>query len=1003
MRLTKIKLSGFKSFVDSTTISFPSNLIAIVGPNGCGKSNVIDAIRWVLGEGSAKTLRGDSMADVIFNGSDRRKPVGRASIELVFDNSDGGLGGAYAGYSDLSVRRTVTRDGVSQYYLNNGRCRRKDITQLLLGTGLGSNGYSIIEQGMISRLVEAKPEDLRAFLEEAAGISKYKERRRETENRIGHTRENLERLVDLREEIGKQINHLQRQARAAERYKKLKAEQRRASAELLVLRLASLREEVGTQETELAGKQTALEAALAQQRALESGVEQIRAELSEQNDRFSVFQGDYYRIGAEVARLEQSLQHRQELSQRQSEELATTARHLDEIEGQIAGDLSEIKEIDRLLEQEFGPDLEHTHTDREASARDLAEIEQAMELWRQKRDELARQLAENADDLDSIRGEMQTDLGRLASLEALQEVALGKTVPGVNDWLKAHDLINEPRLGQSLIVKSGWERAVETVLGSYLQAVCVDELDKVAGSLERLSQGGLMLIEQGDSVRAKDLLNGKLLDYVEAPTGVTQLLKNVYVADSLAEAIEIRRDLKIDESVITRDGFWLSSSWLRINRDDDPQVGVLARAEEIDSLNEGLDKARQSLTVVQDRQNSLEEQQSDLESMGAEFKGKLDQAREGLDQKRDSAQELEIKVESCRSSRESATAALQRVYAQRDLLLNRQKELNNEFDTSKEPIGDEGGALEVKLNERLDSETRLTEVRKQMAETDDRLREKQQEVVSREQVVSTARAEVEKMALIVREIQVRAETLTEQLAETSFKLEMLEEELPKDATTEIWESSLESIERRIQRLGAINLAAISEYEEQSERKQYLDAQYKDLNDALETLADSIRKIDRETRSRFKETFDETNRGLNDLFPRLFGGGQAHLELDGEDLLNSGVKVMARPPGKRISTIHLLSGGEKALTAVALVFSIFGLNPAPFCLLDEVDAPLDDANIGRFSEIVREMSQHVQFIIITHNKATMEIMHQLTGVTMNEPGVSRLVAVDIDEAVKMAAV
>jgi len=1003
MRLTKIKLSGFKSFVDPTTISFPSNLIAIVGPNGCGKSNVIDAIRWVLGEGSAKTLRGDSMADVIFNGSDGRKPVGQASIELIFDNSDGGLGGAYAGYSDLSVRRTVTRDGTSQYYLNNGRCRRKDITQLLLGTGLGANSYSIIEQGMISRLIEAKPEDLRAFLEEAAGISKYKERRRETENRIRHTRENLERLVDLREEIGKQIDRLQRQARAAERYKKLKAEQRRTSAELLALRLVGLKKEAGTQEAELTGKQTALEAALAQQRALESDVERIRADLSEQNDSFSVLQGDYYKIGAEVARLEQSLQHRQELSQRQSEDLTTTVKHLDEIEGQIAGDLAEIKEIEQVLEQEFTPNLERARADRESSARDLVEIEQAMELWRQKRDELARQLAENADDLDSIRGEVQTGLGRLASLEALQEVALGKTVSGVNDWLEAHDLISEPRLGQSLTVKPGWERAVETVLGSYLQAVCVDELDRVAGSLEKLSQGGLMLIEQGDSVRGKGLMGGKLLDYVEAPVGVTQLLKNVRVADSLAEALEIRRDLKVDESVITRDGFWLSLSWLRINRDDDPQVGVLARAEEIDSLNEGLGEAQKNLTISQDRQSSLEEQQSDLESMGVEFKVKLDQAREGLDQKRDFAQELEIKIESCRSSKESATAALQRVYAQRDLLLNRQKELNDELDTSKESPGNEDETLEVKLNERLDSEVRLTGAREEMAETDDKLREKQQEVVSQEQVVSAARIEVEEMALVVREMQVRAETLAEQLTETSFELEMLEEELPKDATTEIWENSLENIERRIQRLGAINLAAISEYEEQSERKQYLDAQHEDLSDALATLADSIRKIDRETRSRFKETFDETNRGLNNLFPRLFGGGQAHLELDGEDLLNSGVKVMARPPGKRISTIHLLSGGEKALTAVALVFSIFGLNPAPFCLLDEVDAPLDDANIGRFSEIVREMSQHVQFIIITHNKATMEIMHQLTGVTMNEPGVSRLVAVDIDEAVKMAAV
>ena len=1003
MRLTKIKLAGFKSFVDPTTINFPSNLIAIVGPNGCGKSNVIDAIRWVLGEGSAKTLRGDSMADVIFNGSDGRKPVGQASIELTFDNSDGTIGGPYAGYSDLAVRRTVSRDGTSRYYLNNARCRRKDITRLLLGTGLGSNGYSIIEQGMISRLVEAKPEDLRAFLEEAAGISKYKERRRETENRMRHTRENLERLVDLREEIGKQIDHLQRQARAAERYKKQRSEQRRVGAELLALRLVGLYKELGIHQGELTGKETALEAALAKQRARESDVERIRAELSEQNDRFSVLQGDYYKIGAGIARLEQSLQHRKELSQRQSEELATTAEYLEEIEKQIASDLLKIEEIDRLLEEKLSPDLEHAHTDRKASVQVLTQTEQAMELWRQQRDELARQLAENAADLDDVRGQLQTDLGRLASLEALQEVALGKTTSGVNSWLEAHGLIDEPRLGQSLVVRPGWERAVETVLGGYLQAVCLDSINKVAGSLEKLSQGGLMLMEPASSLAAEDTVGRRLLDYVEAPTGVTRALARVYAVDSLTEAIALRGALKTDESVITRDGFWLSPHWLRINRDDDPQVGVLARTEEIESLNRGLDEAGQRLAAAQDRQSGLEAQQTDLEQMGDGFKDQLDHTRKEADQKRDVAQELEIKVESCRSSKESATAALHGVYAHRDLMLGRKEELNDKFDAASVPTGDEGGALEAKLDERLKAEGRLTEVRQLMGETENRLRETQQKVVSREQVVNAARVEVESVGLVVRETEVRAETVVEQLEKTGFEFEKLKVGFPEGATVVGWEDSLEKIERRIQRLGAINLAAIGEYEEQSERKAYLDSQFKDLSDALETLGNSIRKIDRETRSRFKETFDGTNKGLSTLFPRLFGGGQAHLELDGGDLLNSGVKIMAQPPGKRIATIHLLSGGEKALTAVALVFSIFGLNPAPFCLLDEVDAPLDDANIGRFSEIVREMSREVQFIIITHNKATMEVMHQLTGVTMNEPGISRLVAVDIDEAVKLVAV
>jgi chromosome segregation protein len=1167
MRLSKIKLSGFKSFVDPTTIHFPSNLMGIVGPNGCGKSNIIDAIRWVLGEGSAKTLRGDSMADVIFNGSSGRKPVGQASIELIFDNSDGTLSGPYASYAEVAIRRVVSRDGTSQYFLNNSRCRRKDITHILLGTGLGSHGYSIIEQGMISRLVEAKPEELRAFLEEAAGISKYKERRRETEHRIRHTRENLDRLADLREEVDKQLAHLRRQARAAERYKSLKAEQRRIEAELLALRLLALQQEVRRQESARNEKQTALEAAIAEQRSLESTIEKLRITLTERNDDFNQVQGRYYRVGAEIARLEQSIQHRKELSRRQQEDLEATDEHLTELKSHIESDQVELEEIERLL-GELSPGLQEARLSQQASVDALRQAEEAMEDWRGRWDRVAGDVAESerarevenarleqlgaqrerlvrerekllgerskltteeleqrlhklianeetlsnacgeatralesvweqirklrqqdskvSTHLDQMRGQLQNDRGRLASLEALQVAALGESSEQISGWLRSQELDSSPRLAERLSVEPGWERAVETVLGAYLQAICVESIEQVAQSLTELSGGGLTLLDTAAAPRPADHRDGDMLrDHVRGQ-GVERLLADVHAAESLPAAVISRKRLRAHESVVTRDGFWLGPDWLRINRSDDPQVGVLARGDEIKRLSNevaagsrrvaeiekalldtrsrleqledtraraqaeankrqhlyaetkgNLETSRDRLQALRSQAGALERGVIDLDaetraiaddieacearlSAAAARRDELGDAREQLERVREHhqlrlaeararaeedrqlAQDIAIKVESRRSSRESASAAIERVRVQQEHLLKRRRELVAQLESSTEPLQGEEQALQSQLDERLRVEQNLAQARKAMEGVDAELREVSQLRTNQEQHVSAAREALEGIRLVVREIQVRADTVSEQFAKTEFDLGTLTSELPDDATSEQWAESFEKIENRIQRLGAINLAAIDEYREQSERKEYLDSQFADLTEALETLENAIRKIDRETRARFKETFDEANAGMGRLFPRLFGGGHAYLELDGDDLLSSGVTVMARPPGKRISTIHLLSGGEKALAAVALVFSIFELNPAPFCLLDEVDAPLDDANVGRFSEIVKEMSQQVQFVLITHNKATMEVLGQLTGVTMNEPGVSRLVAVDIDEAVQLAA-
>ena len=1166
MRLSKIKLSGFKSFVDPTTIKFPSNLMGIVGPNGCGKSNIIDAIRWVLGEASAKTLRGDSMVDVIFNGSANRKPVGLASIELTFDNSDGTITGAFAGYNEVAVRRVVSRDGTSQYYLNNTRCRRKDITHILLGTGVGSHGYSIIEQGMISRLVEAKPEELRAFLEEAAGISKYKERRRETEHRIHHTRENLERLKDLREEIDKQLTHLQKQAKDAERYKNLKAEQRKVNAELLALRLNALRAEVVGHEHELREKEVALEGAVAAQRSAETSIEKLRVELADRNERFSAVQGSYYKVGSEIARLEQSLQHRKDMIQRQAEDLQNTDQQVAEINAHIANDKVELEQLERVL-GELGPGLEEAYAVQRTSQQTLERAEQAMEQaraqWEKSGEELAvaersihgedtrlehlaaqaqrlakeqernqserqalsfaeveqrldtlvaqeerlsaacenatraletvwaqiQQLREQetrvSTHLDQLRETLQNDRGRLASLEALQDAALGRSTEQVNRWLEKQTLDDRHRLAQDLVVESGWERAVETVLGPYLQAVGVASIDTVAGSLGELSEGGLTLVETEGEVTPSTRPDA-LLNHMRAPAAVASLLSGIRVAASTQEAVARRHELADGESFVTREGVWVGRQWLRLHRSDDPQMGVIARGDEINRLRESvqagarraeevakaladtryqlerleearaqaqaeasrrqdmfsdakaklgasraeLDQARQRaaaldraiadlaaeeqglVTAVEEskarraaalaRQAELAQTRERFEHERREHQERVAVARATAERHREEAQAIAIKVESRRSSKESASAALVRVQGQLAHLTRRQQELRAQIEAAAEPLKGDEQTLVGKLDERLAVEAELGKARTALDEIDTQLRETEAQRNDRQRAVNEIRELAGNVRLAVRESQVRAETVAEQFAATGFVLDEIILGLPADATAQAWTETFESLERKIQRLGAINLAAIDEFKEQSERKTYLDAQFTDLTEALETLENAIRKIDRETRTRFKETFDKANQGLGRLFPRLFGGGHAYLELDGEDVLAAGVTIMARPPGKKISTIHLLSGGEKALTAVALVFSIFELNPAPFCLLDEVDAPLDDANVGRFSEIVREMSERVQFVIITHNKTTMETMHQLSGVTMQEPGVSRMVAVDIDEAVKLAA-
>jgi chromosome segregation protein len=1168
MRLSKIKLAGFKSFVDPTTITFPSSLVGVVGPNGCGKSNVIDAVRWVMGESSASRLRGDSITDVIFNGSSSRKPVGAASVELLFDNSETTLEGQYAKYAEISIRREVSRDGISGYFLNGTKCRRKDITGVFLGTGLGPRSYSIIEQGMISRLIEAKPEDMRVFIEEAAGISKYKERRRETSNRIKHTKENLDRLLDLLEEVEKQIKHLDRQAKTAERYGKYKKEERRTEADLLALRMSHLDTRAADSRRRLEERKTGLEAAIAKQRSLEATLEETRVRQSERTDEFNEVQGRYYKVGGEIARLEQSIEHAHELRERQEKDLEQAVLGAREIAEHIDQDETEIAQLELTL-SELVPGLEQARQREQASAASLATAEAALSEWqqqwdqlslkhneamqlqsiehtraeqlesrlqsfadrrkkideaqseaspeelqaayeqlaakelrkRQAREEFDRHLADTSEKIRRLREQdekltrlveerrhfLQEAQGKFASLEALQKAAMGESDDGIKDWLEHAGLEGNKRVAQTLDVESGWEKAVETVLGDYLQAVCVSDITPVTETIAKLRSGTLTILRE----QAKDDVHRKsdntlAVKVSSAPASVQGMLARVRFAESLGSALALREHLMDDESVVTSDGIWLGKNWLRVSRDKDGRAGVLAREHEMrrlkaeirelqarfDSSVRLLKDGRVRMTQFEERRESLqkdatallneysevkatlasakfrldqanarkaalveevseldgekisaeeqlrtsrathsgatetlerlESERADLEKQREELRAELQRVRSQAEEDRRAVQEIAIQFESRRTSKESAAQNLERMQRQLRQFQTRETEIREQLENSQTPLGDNKVALEAQLQIRIKVEEELAAARRMVEQVEAELRDLDQSRMEIDQSVDEARQRVSEAEMAAQELRVRREGIAEQLAKTDFELEVLLEQLDDSADIESWEEKLEKIRRRIDRLGPINLAAIDEFKEQSERKEYLDSQLADLNDALATLEGAIRKIDRETRTRFRETYDEVNEGFQRIFPKLFGGGHAYLELTGDDLLSAGITVMARPPGKRNSTIHLLSGGEKALSAVALVFAIFELNPAPFCMLDEVDAPLDDANVGRFCDIVREMSDKVQFVFITHNKVTMELARQLSGVTMQEPGVSRLVSVDLDEAVKMAA-
>ena len=1167
MKLEKIKLSGFKSFVDPTSIPISGNLTAIVGPNGCGKSNIIDAVRWVMGESSAKHLRGGSMVDVIFNGSSSRKPVGTASVELVFDNSEGKAGGEYAQYNTISIKRQVSRDGQSLYLLNNARCRRKDITDLFLGTGLGSRSYAIIEQGTISRMVEAKPDELRIHIEEAAGISKYKERRQETESRMLHTRENLERLDDLRDEVGKQLKHLQKQAEKAEKYTELKKQERQYKLELLAMRWSlyhQTSQQLEAKLQEIAAEHNRLFTAL---RELETTIENKRGEHKDQQMLLNKVQGNYYHVVSEISRLEQAIKLNQKSHEetvleierlRQQAEQSSNELEADQLQlEEIKQDLFETEEI-LALTQERASEASQSQQDvierrntwqqqweaylaESSSHKEQAQIQRvkmtqlenqnrqlqirldklntertdlsssslqttidalndAIEILESQRTELHRhleavleqiqterqQLKQLNQLLHARRSELHNIKGKISSLELLQQHAMGKDNKHLSGWLEQMQLSDKQRLAEMLEVETGWEQAVETVLGNYLEAICIENADTLIPALQHLTEDSVTLFEDRQfETTTNDQPLTPLLTKVKASWNLAGLLTGIYCADDLTGARAAQAQLKPHESIILPDGAWLGPGWLRIIRTKDSKTGVLQREKElrllkqrqeevqleISQLEEQLETTEHTLKDAEAQRESWQQQDktlsAELSANTAEFSAhsarheqqqqrlsqvcnelediigetgdnaetlaeaelKLQQAEQALcelDQHRQSLEALnqtlqaelqtrdmtvaevrqqvskyQAQIESLRSSETLTAKQIERLRIQHQQAIERVAELEKKLQATLTPLDDEKQALEEAYLEKEKLESELKNARRALEATEKSVTELAEEHARTQRALEQQKEQLDKIRFEQQESVVRQQTISEQLEEIDADPEQVLQNLPAEADEPDWKNRLDKLTGQIERLGTINLSAIEEYQVQSERMKFLNDQHADLVEALETLTQAINKIDKESKQRFKETFDKINGGLQEKFPKLFGGGQAYLELTGQDLLDTGVNIVARPPGKRNSSIHLLSGGEKALTAVALVFSIFELNPAPFCLLDEVDAPLDDANVGRFSQMVAEMSASVQFLFISHNKATMEIAKQLAGVTMKEPGVSRMVAVDIEEAVSLA--
>ena len=1172
MRLSSIKLSGFKSFVDPTNFQVPGQLVGVVGPNGCGKSNIIDAVRWVLGESKASELRGESMQDVIFNGSTHRKPAGRASVELVFDNSAGKAAGQWGQYAEIAVKRTLTRDGTSTYYINGQPVRRRDIQDIFLGTGLGPRAYAIIGQGMIARIIESRPEELRVFLEEAAGVSKYKERRRETENRLSDTRENLLRVEDILRELNANLEKLEAQAAVANRFKQLQADQEEKQKLLWLMRKNEARSEQVRWFKEMEEAQTALEGQSARLRSVETDLEHLRQAHFATGDRLHTAQGALYQTNSEIGSLEAQIKfvvesrtrlqnqivtleaqrdtwRNQEQEQRegleeaemQAEELAARAegaqiavevhnQRLPELEaawraaqeqstssrtrimavqqrielasnqgrnaGSILNNLAVRRE--RLQQERNGLNLPDSATldnlRLQLEEKQLALEEQTMLLD----DASARQDAVESERKDAhatAQRESAANAQLEARLNALRQMqdrvqASGKVQP----WLEKHSLAGLPRLWQRLDVEEGWETALEAVLRERAGALEVSNIDWAKGFLADAPPARLTVFAPQAASQAPLVVEGlkpfTTLLRVNDP-GVRAVLDDwlhgVFVAQDADAAFAERARLPHGGAFVTRQGHVVTRSSVRFHAPDSEQDGMLARQHDIDNTAKQLraqallqDEARTRATradaavleltrrlqdarsrvgtltrevhalqievlkqseiearfnqrsgqiaadlseiaaqEAEQRQAQAEAEQEfeQLDMELAELQGAhedgqtafleqeaaLTRARERLRELERSSQEAQFAERAQRSRIDELRRTIATAATQAEQVGGNLAQARLELEALENGTAHEG--LQELLGRRTEQETALSDARHELDQLAQQLRAAEEARMLGERSLQPQRDRITEMQLKEQAARLNQEQFAEALAATGAdeaQLRELGEKIDPELKPQYLQGEVTRLTNAISGLGAVNLAAVDELAQATERKRFLDSQNADLNEAINTLEDAIGRIDRETRDLLQDTFDRVNGHFSELFPILFGGGNARLVMTGDEILDAGVQVMAQPPGKKNATIHLLSGGEKALTATALVFSMFRLNPAPFCLLDEVDAPLDDANTERFCRMVKRMSEHTQFLFISHNKIAMEMASQLIGVTMQEQGVSRIVAVDMESAADLAA-
>ena len=1168
MRLTSIKLSGFKSFVEPTNFMLPGQLVGVVGPNGCGKSNIMDAVRWVLGESRASELRGESMQDVIFNGTTSRKPSSRASVELVFDNDDHRAGGQWNQFNEIAVKRVLTRDGTSSYYINNQPVRRRDVQDVFLGTGLGPRAYAIIGQGTISRIIESKPEELRLFLEEAAGVSKYKERRRETENRLSDTRENLTRVEDILRELNANLEKLERQAEVAQQYKSLQSDVTLKQHQLWFLR----RTEAAADQTRLQEQMQQavldLESKTADLRHIEADLETVRQAHYEAGDQLNQAQGHLYEASAEVGRLEAEIRYVVEGRQRAQERLAQLQAQITHWAEQSAqADIereSLLEQAEQVAEQgallqaqveeqtDQLPNLEDAQQaaqqKADAQRNQVTEVqqqlqvlsaeqrnvqEQSMQLETRRERLLAdkrgldapdeqrvqqsqaqlQQAQENAEVLDAQLHELQEQVpqlddarreaqqrlndetakqadltARLEALQALQERV--KTDGKLQPWLAKHGMDGLQGLWSRLHIESGWENALESALRERLNALEVSRLEMITALATdpppakltfyampsgAAGSGAVTLPRLSDLLRLNDAGLKTLLD---------AWLEGCFTAPDLSQAMTHRDSLQAGQWILVPQGHAVSRHSVNFYAPDSEQAGLLARAQEIENLEkqrraqtfiheesrahlvraeaayadasqrlvelrreatqaqaqahelqvetlrltQQADQARArstqidtdlsevdaQLATLQERSAAADARFEELDMMLADSQERhaqldeqvmnaqrrLQEAREQLRSLERQAQEADFQRRSHITREAELQRMIQAAAQQSTQLQAEQVKLQEEFERLSDVAAQAG--LQAALAVKSEREATLGARRSQYDDLTAKLRASDEQRLKIERNLDPMRQRITDLQLKEQAARLGVEQFAQQLAEAQADLDAVAQTIEADGVRlSGLQSEIDRLQRDIQALGAVNLAALDELSTARERKTFLDAQSADLTDAMNTLEDAIRKIDGETRELLGSTFATVNEHFGRMFPELFGGGNARLIMTGEEILDSGVQVMAQPPGKKNQTIHLLSGGEKALTAIALVFAIFQLNPAPFCLLDEVDAPLDDANTERYARLVASMSKETQFLFISHNKIAMEMAEQLIGVTMQEQGVSRIVAVDMESAVSMA--